>query len=160
MNHQEYYADVLLPLALKGSFTYRLPGRLIEKACPGMRAIVQFGARKLYTALILNIHRHPPGTGKAKEIIDLPDKKPLVSENQIKFWNWMARYYLCNEGEVFRAALPAGLRPGSETKIAFEEMDAFPDELDPREKEILEFLKLEKMTDIRSEEHTSELQSH
>jgi len=113
----DLYADVLLPLALKGRFTYRVPGIISDKLAPGSRVIVSFGNRKLYSGVVTNIHSNPPETGNVKDIIELLDEIPVINELQLKLWSWLATYYMCTEGEVLRAALPSGLSLESETVI-------------------------------------------
>jgi len=149
MTSRKKYADVILPLPLKGPFTYKLPEKPAETVLPGMRAIVQFGAKKLFTAIVSNVHDHPPVDTKTKEIIDFPDKEPLITGEQLEFWEWMAGYYMCAAGEVFRAALPGGLRPGSETRVSYEGTDDIPGLLAPKEKQILEFLKSEPVSGVK-----------
>ncbi|HCI55770.1 MAG TPA: primosomal protein N' [Bacteroidales bacterium] len=109
------YADVILPLAVKRTFTYLIPANLVELACPGSRAIVPFGRKKLYTGIILRIYDTKPLLESLKELIDIIDSAPLLTGVQLKFWEWIAEYYMCSPGEVMKAALPAGLCPESET---------------------------------------------
>jgi primosomal protein N' (replication factor Y) len=111
------YADVVLPLAVKGRFTYRVPESLSGKVTPGSRVIVSFGNRKLYSGVAAAIHEVPPEAGNIKEIIELLDVIPVVNQLQLKFWTWLAAYYMCTEGEVLKAALPSGLSLESETVI-------------------------------------------
>jgi primosomal protein N' (replication factor Y) len=111
------YADVLLPLAVKGRFTYRVPEAFSDNIAPGSRVIVGFGSRKLYSGVVTNIHGNPPEAGNVKEITELLDEVPVINQLQLKLWNWMAGYYMCTEGEVLKAALPSGLSLESETVI-------------------------------------------
>jgi len=100
------YIDVILPLPLKGTFTYHTdePDLLL-----GQRVVVQFGARKLYTAVIKSIHNKKPIHYQAKAILAILDEAPVVNLIQLKFWDWIADYYMCNLGDVMNAALPASL---------------------------------------------------
>lgn len=84
---------------------------------PGSRVVVQFGSRKLYTGLVYDLTTDPSSAKEIKEIIEVPDSAPLVNETQFAFWEWMSEYYLCHLGEVMNAALPAGLKPESESRI-------------------------------------------
>jgi primosomal protein N' (replication factor Y) len=113
-----YFADVLLPLPLPGTFTYRVPYALNEFVKEGIRVVVQFGARKVYTALLLRLHENPPEKHVPKYILSILDEEPIVSAIQLKFWEWLSRYYLCFPGEVMNAGLPSALKLASETKIA------------------------------------------
>lgn len=111
------FAEVILPLALPQNFTYRIPPHLDGDVTAGKRVIVQFGKRKLYTALVYEVHQRAPDDFQPKDILELEDEKPIVSEVQLRFWRWMANYYLCSMGEVMTAALPSGLKLESETVV-------------------------------------------
>ncbi len=131
------FADVLLPLPVPGFFTYRVPFLLNDLIKPGLRAVVQFGAKKIYTALIVHLHEKPPEKYIPKYILSLLDEHPVVNEKQLNFWNWLSDYYLCFPGEVMNTALPSALKLASETRIVINP-DAPP--LDPatmNEKELL-----------------------
>ena len=117
MSRKTLFVDVLLPLAVPNLYTYRVPYELNEAALPGVRALVQFGRNKFYTALIKNVHETPPEKYQAKYVEDILDTQPIVNETQFTFWNWMSAYYLCQVGEVMNAALPSGLKLSSETKL-------------------------------------------
>jgi primosomal protein N' (replication factor Y) len=110
-----YFADVLLPLAVPKSFTYRLPQNLASFAQVGKRVVVPFGRSKLYTGIILNIHQNPPKAYTAKYVDSFLESRPVVNSLQLKMWDWMANYYMCTRGEVYLAAVPSGLRLSSET---------------------------------------------
>lgn len=111
------FVEALLPIPVKGYFTYRLPQELNNMVEPGMRVVVQFGAKKLYTALVRRITEQPPAEVTAKYILSVIDPVPVVNELQFLFWEWMASYYMCTEGEVMNAALPSAFKLASETKI-------------------------------------------
>lgn len=112
-----YYADVLLPLHLPGTYTYRVPQEYNGKVKPGQRVVVQFGRQKLYSALIRRIHEHAPNW-KTKYIASILDIEPIVTERQMDFWDWLADYYMCYAGDVMAVALPAGLKLASESAVA------------------------------------------
>src|ERR1700729_887309 len=116
-----WFADVILPLAVPNLYTYRVPFEWNELVKPGQRVVVQFGKNKLYMALIRKLHQNPPKDYQAKYIQDILDAKPIVNETQLKFWDWISAYYLCTPGDVLNAALPAGLRFSSETRIILNE---------------------------------------
>lgn len=117
MSETPQYAEVVLPLAVPKLYTYLLPLELAAHAAPGIRAVVQFGARRFYTAIIWRIHSQEPETYRPKIIEALLDEHPIIDENQMKLWEWIAGYYLCTLGDVMNAALPAGMKLESETIV-------------------------------------------
>lgn len=111
------FVEVILPLAISRNYTYRVPFELNNAIAIGKRVVVQFGKSKLYTAVVANITEHTPEKYEAKYIIDILDEQPVVTQRQLQFWQWLAEYYMCNEGEVMNAALPSALKLASETKV-------------------------------------------
>ncbi len=111
------YADVIIPLPVPGSFTYRIPRELEHVVKPGCRVVVQFGKRKIMAALVREVHSRIPQSITPKHIIDLLDEQPVVNPIQFQFWDWVSGYYVCHPGELMAAALPSALRLGSEAKI-------------------------------------------
>ncbi len=105
-----------MPLALK-ELTYSIPKEFADKIKIGSRVEVQLGRRKMYSAIVAEIHQREPLAFKAKPITNVLDEEPIVTETQIHFWRWIADYYLCSTGDVLMAALPSGLKLQSETKI-------------------------------------------
>lgn len=130
------FVEVILPLSLAKNYIYRVPFELNEDVEPGKRVIVQFGKNKIYTALIKHVSRSAPELYQAKYILDVIDQFPVVNAHQFSFWNWMTGYYLCNEGDVMAAALPAGLKLASETIIVLREEMSL-DTLEINEKETI-----------------------
>lgn len=114
---QTWFADVVLPVPIPRLFTYRVPLELNDLVKEGSRVIVQFGQRKIYTAVVARLHTTPPQSYQAKYILDCLDDVPLVLPKQIQLWQWIADYYLCTAGEVMQAALPAGLKISSESRM-------------------------------------------
>ena len=114
---KKQFAEIILPLAVKGKFTYIIPDGLVEKTQPGCRVVVQFGNRKLYSGIVFSVHQEICETGKLKTINDVLDSFPLVSSNQLKLWEWISEYYMCSIGEVMKAALPSGFCLESETLL-------------------------------------------
>lgn len=109
------FVDVILPVSVPNLYTYFVPTSSEETLlAPGIRVCVQFGKRKLYTAIIAKVHHKAPEY-ETKEILTVLDNYPVIPEYQIKFWKWIAEYYMCNTGDVYSAALPAGLRPEGQT---------------------------------------------
>ena len=112
-----YFADILLPLPVEATFTYRVPQELEGRVAFGMRVIMPFGRSKLYSGLVVRVHTETPQEWATKYILDVMDERPVVSERQFKLWQWMADYYMCTLGEVMASALPSALKLASETKI-------------------------------------------
>jgi primosomal protein N' (replication factor Y) len=117
MSNLPEYADVILPLPVQNLFTYKVSEEQSVKIKSGSRVTVQFGKRKIYTALVRKVHNIRPGDYYIKNILSILDDVPLVNEIQLQFWEWIAEYYMCSTGEVFKTALPAGLKSESETKV-------------------------------------------
>ena len=111
------FAEILLPLPIPGTFTYRVPFELNKKARLGQRAIVQFGKTKIMSGLIISLTTEVPDYNSVKYLIDILDDDPIVNEKQLQLWSWIASYYLCYPGEVMQAALPSALKLSSESKI-------------------------------------------
>lgn len=121
-----WFVDVILPLALPRFYTYSIPSNLESEIKPGMRVVVSFGKKKLYAALVYKVHQQAPEKYQTKEILQLIDDEPIVLPNQLKFWEWIAEYYMCTVGEVMKAALPSALKMESDTyvdKTDLEEID-------------------------------------
>ena len=115
---QTLFTDVILPLAIPQTYTYRVPFEWNQQLQVGHRVIVQFGkGSKQYSAIVSSIHQSPPESYQAKYIDAIIDEQPIVHEEQLKFWQWISDYYLCSIGEVMNAALPGGLRLASETRV-------------------------------------------
>lgn len=113
------YAEVILPLAVGTNLTYKVPPELEERVGVGFRVIVPLGNRnKFYTGIVKSVSSiKPPGNFDLKEVAAVPDASPIVVYPQLKLWEWIADYYLCNEGDVYKAAVPSGLKIESATFI-------------------------------------------
>lgn len=112
------FADVILPLPLQASFTYSIPEEMKSNVQKGMRVLVQFGRKKFYTGIVSHVHSNPPAGYGVKPILSLLDDSPILRYPQLNLWEWIADYYLCSVGEVFKAAVPSGLKPESETYVS------------------------------------------
>ena len=119
-----YYADVILPLPLHGTFTYELTKREYENLGIGHRVAVSFGKRKVYTGVIKQIHTNKPTLYETKPIEFVFDKKELISESQIDFWSWISKYYFTPIGDVLKAAIPSTFLLESETIIIKKEINS------------------------------------
>lgn len=111
------YAQIILPLNLKGSFTYTVPEELVPQIQKGMRVLVPFRGKKIYTGIVFELHQNQPEGFLAKDIISILDEQPIVPEAQLKFWSWLSDYYLCGLGEIYRFAFPSSLKLESETYL-------------------------------------------
>ena len=112
-----FFIDVLLPIPLERNFTYSVTPEEKQLLEPGMRVAVPFGKSKLYTGIVLGIHQRAPEAYQAKDIYRILDEEPLVSSAQLEHWNWIAQYYMCTMGEVFRSAVPSVFLLESETRV-------------------------------------------
>ena len=104
-----HYVDVILPLPLEGTFTYSLPEALADKVCLGVRVLVPLGKSKTYTAMAVRVHEDAPEF-KTRDILQVIDADPVMLDRQMRLWQWIATYYMAALGDVFKAALPAGLK--------------------------------------------------
>jgi primosomal protein N' (replication factor Y) len=111
------FADVILPLAVERNYTFGVPVQMQDKIKIGCRVEVQFGKRKVYSGIVKTLHQNKPDVYEVKPIRTLLDDEPIVTEQQLKFWEWMASYYACTQGEVMNAALPSHLKLVSETYV-------------------------------------------
>lgn len=154
------YADVILPLPLENSYTYSIPSDLEKAVTSGCRVIVHFGKKRYYTAIVMEIHEHTPDSVfETKEIYALLDATPVLRRPQLRFWKWIASYYLCKLGDVYKAALPSGLKLESETAVTYNEEYVADAPLRPNEQAVLDAFKgvlkltvseLEKKTGLRN----------
>jgi primosomal protein N' (replication factor Y) len=150
MSNPGLYIDVILPLALPGTFTYHVEGEYAEKIGPGKRVIVQFGRRKYYSAIIYRVHHNRPLEYKTKPLQTVLDDQPVINSFQLKLWEWIAQYYMCSLGEVYKASLPSGLKLESETKVVYQpSFDETGIDLTEKESLILEFLKDENVLGLK-----------
>ena len=111
------YADVILPLPLQGLYTYALLDELADSVQEGSRVIVQFGKKKFYTAIVFRIYEEDKKESYIKDIVTVLEDYPIVTSAQLRFWEWIAMYYMCSLGDVYRAALPSALKLESETHV-------------------------------------------
>ena len=143
-----------MPLA--NWYTYSLPESLEGQVQTGSRVIVSFGPKKFYTALVANVHYCPPEGYEIKDVTEVLDTRPILLPQQFRLWKWMASYYLCTMGDVYKAALPSGMKLESETIVTANPDYEATTPLAPREQQVLDLLaqapeqcitQLEKRTD-------------
>ncbi|MEG1021377.1 MAG: primosomal protein N' [Myroides sp.] len=114
----DYFIDVIVPIAVTTTFTYRVSQAEYIFLQQGMRVAVPFGKRLVYTAMVLNKHSQKPQVYEPKDIHTIIDEQPIVTKIQIEFWQWIAQYYMCSLGEVYKAALPSAFLLESETILS------------------------------------------
>lgn len=149
MERETWFADVLLPLPLPGTFTYRVPFELNGTLQKGCRVVVQFGRQKFYTALVYRLHQVAPSTPQVKYILAVVDDRPIVNEKQFALWEWIASYYLCKPGEVMNAALPTALKLASESRVVLNpETEIIPEQLNEKERILAESLAYRKVLTV------------
>ena len=118
------FVDVILPVPLDGVFTYSVPTPLAEQVKIGVRVLVPFGRNKTYVGIVAKTHKGPlPNGMQIKDIFQVLDVSPILLDSQLRLWQWIADYYMSPIGEVYKAALPSGLKaedgykPKTETYI-------------------------------------------
>ena len=131
------YAEVILPLPLNATFTYRIPEAMTDSVKVGYRVIVQFGAKKYYTGIVSSISHIAPEGFEVKDIVSIIDTHPIVKHPQLKLWQWISDYYLCALGDVYKAAVPAGLKIESETIVELNSDFELSNEHQLNEREII-----------------------
>jgi primosomal protein N' (replication factor Y) len=118
---ENHFADIILPLAVKGTFTYSIPEELNGKISPGSRVLVQFGNRKLYSGIVYKIHDESLTAINIRPVSRVLDPAPVVNEIQLNLWFWISEYYLCSVGEVMKAALPSDMCLEGVTEVPVQE---------------------------------------
>ena len=112
-----FFVDVILPLHIRDTYTYRVPQEYNDVIRVGQRVVVQFGSKRLYSAVVRRLHREVPRY-TVKYVLSVLDIQPIVDENQLRFWEWLAHYYMCYVGDVMAIALPSAFRLASESSVS------------------------------------------
>ena len=157
-NFPRYFVDVILPLALPKTYTYYLTEEQYNKIRLGFRVTVPFGKEKIYTAIVKKIHNKIPKVYEPKPIHMVLDEIPIVTETQLKFWDWLSSYYMCSVGEILKASIPSALL--LESKTVIEKCDITKEQLNSLsdleflvyqglEKQNLTLLDISKITDLK-----------
>ena len=157
-NFPRYFVDVILPLALPKTYTYYLTEEQYNKIRLGFRVTVPFGKEKIYTAIVKKIHNKIPKIYEPKPIHMVLDEIPIVTETQLKFWDWLSSYYMCSVGEILKASIPSALL--LESKTVIEKCDITKEQLNSLsdleflvyqglEKQNLTLLDISKITDMK-----------
>ena len=156
------FADIIVPLPLAQTYTYSIPEEMENQIAVGMRVIVHFGVSKFYTGIVAKIHSNHPTYDKIKPISAVIDDKPILLPSQLQLWSFVSQYYQSALGDIYKTALPSGLKIENESII-----ELVPESLDTRhktqdnrltkgEEKIIEILKDEKSHSI-TEFTTSQL---
>ena len=134
------YVDVIVPLPIASQYTYSLPIAMQECVQVGCRVVVPFGKKKYYTGVVVKVHDIAPEGYETKEVEELLDSSPVILPRQFKLWEWLASYYLCTLGDVYKAALPSGMKLESETIIVCNEEYEALEPLPEAEQRLLDML--------------------
>ena len=139
------FADIIVPLPLSQTYTYSIPEEMENQIAVGMRVIVHFGSNKFYTGIVANIHSNHPTYDKIKPISEIIDNKPILLPQQLKLWSFVSQYYQSSLGDVYKVALPSGLKIENESII-----DLIPEALANYEPSRAEKNVIEQLTDEKS----------
>lgn len=153
------YVDVILPLPLPRTFTYSLPADVEGDVAPGCRVVVPFGRKKFYTAVVRHIHTNVPTEYVVKEVATILDPLPVLLPKQFAFWEWIADYYLCTQGDVYKAALPSGMKIESETVVEYNPDFEAAERLTDKEQLVLDLLAQEPEQSVSALEKESKIKN-
>ena len=134
------YVDVIVPLPIAGQYTYSLPEEMAERVCMGCRVVVPFGRKKFYTGLVTRVHEEAPQAYETKDVSEVLDERPILLERQYAFWQWLSDYYLCPLGDVYKAAVPSGMKLESETLVVYNPEFVAGGPLPEKEQQVLDLL--------------------
>ena len=151
------FVDVIVPLPIASQYTYSLPSEMEERVQEGCRVVVSFGRKKFYTAIVTKVHDMAPDGYETKDIEEVLDASPVILPRQLMFWEWISSYYLCKLGDVYKAAMPSGMKIESETIVVYNEEFEAVEPLTEKEQCILDLLSVEKELCITQIEKVSEL---
>ncbi|MDG0974632.1 MAG: primosomal protein N' [Crocinitomicaceae bacterium] len=143
-DRKTYFVDVVLPLAVHNTFTYRVPYELNDTLKKGVRVVVPFGRAKLQTGIVIRIHEEIPTAYQAKYVESVLDDEPIITGSQYQLWQWISQYYMAPIGDVMNAALPSNFKLGSETKIVLHpEAEVNSELLSDREYQVFDALDIQ-----------------
>ena len=138
------YVDVIVPLPIASQYTYSLPPALEESVQEGCRVVVPFGSKKFYTAIVTRVHYAAPEGYETKDIEEVLDSSPVLLPKQLEFWEWLSTYYLCTLGDVYKAAMPSGMKLESETVVVYNDEFEATHPLSDSEQRLLDLLSADK----------------
>lgn len=153
------FVDVIVPLPIASQFTYSLPAEMEDWAQTGCRVVVPFGRKKFYTAIVTKVHYAAPEGYETKDIFGVLDASPVLLGKQLEFWQWIAGYYLCTLGDVYKAAVPTGMKLESETLVECNPDFEAEVRLPEREQRILDLLGKDKEQTVTRLEKESGLKN-
>ena len=138
------YVDVIVPLPIASQYTYSLPTEWEESVQEGCRVVVSFGRKKFYTGIVTKVHYAAPDGYETKDIEEVLDTSPILLPRQFQFWEWLASYYLCTLGDVYKAAMPSGMKLESETVVVYNDEFEATYPLGDSEQRLLDLLSTDK----------------
>ena len=138
------YVDVIVPLPIASQYTYSLPAELEDRVREGSRVVVPFGQKKFYTAIVTKVHYAAPEGYETKDVEELLDEAPVLLLRQLEFWEWLSTYYLCTLGDVYKAAMPSGMKLESETVVVYNDDFEATQPLGESEQRLLDLLSTDK----------------
>lgn len=153
------YVDVIVPLPIASQYTYSVPAELEESVQEGCRVVVSFGQKKFYTAIVNKVHYVAPENYETKDVEEVLDTSPVILPTQFRFWEWLSTYYLCTLGDVYKAAMPSGMKLESETLVAYNEEFEATVPLPKNEQRILDLLNDDKEQCVTQLQKASGLKS-
>ena len=153
------YVDVIVPLPIASQYTYSVPAELEGSVQEGCRVVVSFGQKKFYTAIVTKVHYVAPENYETKDVEEVLDTSPVILPTQFRFWEWLSTYYLCTLGDVYKAAMPSGMKLESETLVAYNEDFEATVPLPKNEQRILDLLNDDKEQCVTQLQKASGLKS-
>ena len=142
--YMKKYVDVIVPLPIASQYTYSLPPEWEESVQAGCRVVVSFGRKKFYTAIVTKVHYAAPEGYETKDIEEVLDTSPVLLPRQLEFWEWLSTYYLCTLGDVYKAAMPSGMKLESESVVVYNEDFEALQSLSENEQRLLDLLSSDK----------------
>ena len=153
------YVDVIVPLPIASQYTYSVPAELEESVQEGCRVVVAFGQKKFYSAIVTKVHYVAPENYETKDVEEVLETSPVILPTQFRFWEWLSTYYLCTLGDVYKAAMPSGMKLESETLVAYNEEFEATVPLPKNEQRILDLLNDDKEQCVTQLQKASGLKS-
>ena len=142
--YMKKYVDVIVPLPIASQYTYSLPSEWEDSVQVGCRVVVSFGRKKFYTAIVAKVHYAAPEGYETKDIEEVLDTSPVLLPRQLEFWEWLSTYYLCTLGDVYKAAMPSGMKLESESVVVYNEDFETLQSLSENEQRLLDLLSSDK----------------
>ena len=142
--YMKKYVDVIVPLPIASQYTYSLPPEWEGSVQEGCRVVVSFGRKKFYTAIVTKVHYAAPEGYETKDIEEVLDTSPVLLPRQLEFWEWLSTYYLCTLGDVYKAAIPSGMKLESESVVVYNEDFEAVQPLSENEQRLLDLLSSDK----------------